>query len=116
MLKLGSTAATATTTIPPALSHDAAVLRRDLAAAVDVLVPLLARISPLGERVCDVAETLDGISDDMTMASNETWSEVSRQTGLDELDRTVQRLLAAIPRTASDDAGVGELQVTRSAA
>lgn len=100
------------TTIPAALAHDSAALRRDLEAAVDAIVPLLARVHSINVRAVDVAESIDGITDDMRMASEETYSEVSRQAGLDELDKVIQRLLAAL-QARNEVAGVGELKVTR---
>jgi hypothetical protein len=45
--------------VPPALSYAAVNLRRDLAAAVDTIVPLLGQIEPINERVSDVADVLD---------------------------------------------------------
>ena len=106
-----TTHARSASTIPAGLRHEAAILRRDLAAAVDVIVPLLAKITPLGNHVVDIAETIDGV-DDMTMASSETYLEVSRQAGLDELDRTVQRLLAAL-QAHNPACCVGDLEVVK---
>jgi hypothetical protein len=108
MLKTRTRAAKATTTIPSTLDHDVAILRRELEAATDAIVPLLAGVDPIQDRVLDAAITLDPEHE-----GSEAWSEVSRLAGTDDLERIVQRLLAAIPRSVNDAAGVGDLKVKR---
>jgi hypothetical protein len=71
-------------------------------------------VRAVNARAVDVAETLDGITDDMRMASYGTYREVSAQAGLEELEQTVQRLLAAL-QARNEAAGAGDLGVVKVA-
>jgi hypothetical protein len=78
----------------PTLIADVVTLRRELEAAVERIIPLLVKVDPIQDRTVDVVEVLEQSSEGM-----DAWSEVSSLAGIDGLDRVVQRLMAAMPRS-----------------